>query len=243
MPTDRPGQANNPQILGINQFMVQNGITFGRTNTDNPLAADEFKTNRFSNELNLRYGLFEWLELNGTFIYDRFNQVQPGPSFAVDGISLLSLGVRARLFQSTNGRTVISLLGLVDTDFVSEVFSTNSYLLRARLLASHQVSDQLSLTLNFGFSQPDALNDFYDYVVNLSYQVSTRASVFIELYGQGLLNNRDFFSVDNTFYDGGLMYLINNSLSLDLSAGYAANFNGAVTEYFVSAGVSYRLGQ
>jgi len=244
LPTDRPGQANNPQTLGTKQFILQNGLVYNHTTFNDIFGSDELRINTFSNQFNVRYGLLPWLELNGNITYDRVTQNSENfdASFTVDGISLFSLGIRAKVVDLNGGKTTVSLLALVDTDIVTDVFSSNSAQLRMAVLFSQQITDKLGLTINAGYFQPDQEFDFYNYAVNLSYQVSPTVSAFVEVYGDGLLNNRDFFSVDNTFYDGGVLYLINNSLSVDLAVGYGSNFNGAQKDYMVAAGISKRFG-
>src|SRR5690606_17180254 len=70
------------------------------------------------------------------------------------------------------------------------------------------------------------------YVLNFGFPIYKNIGGFIENYGQ---YRGDIFE---TRFDGGFAWLVNNNVQFDLSAGYGMN---TVTDYFISAGISWRL--
>jgi hypothetical protein len=109
----------------------------------------------------------------------------------------------------TNGH-LISFLSQVNN------FQTNYHL---QLTGAHRGME--TTPLRKGIIQPISLM-----------QSHPNLGVFIENYGN--LQQSDF----DSFLDGGIAYLINNNLQLDLYSGFGKN--DEVKDFFVSAGISWR---
>ena len=70
-------------------------------------------------------------------------------------------------------------------------------------------------------------------VINLGFPIHKKLSGFLGNYGQV------YQSTFQTRFEGGFAFLVNNDFAIDLSSGFGKN--QGIMDYFVSAGVSYRI--
>ena len=119
------------------------------------------------------------------------------------------------------------LLRLQDVEYQRDKLGTNFV-----LVSANKLTEFLTLITNWRMLHAgNGAGAQFSYVVNLSYGVTDTFGVFAETYG-GL---NDFSS----FFDGGVFYLLNKDLQLDLSAGWQSQ--DGISDWFVDGGVSWRF--
>ena len=224
--TARPGQAIGPRALGEKVFQVQSGVTY------NAIDDNGYNLNATTLGTVFRYGLFERFDLNALVVWQNDDYSYPSGDAQISGISNTQVGVRYSITDNDGWLPSLGIQGrlllkLQDKEYQRMDMGTNFV-----LATGNTLTESLSLTTNWGMLHAGNDGDAqFSYVVNLSYGVSDKISVFAETYG-GL---NDFTS----YYDTGLSYLINNDLLLDFSTGWQGQ--DGVTNWFVDCGVSWRF--
>ena len=100
------------------------------------------------------------------------------------------------------------------------------------LATANKLSDKFSFATNWILLYPGGNNELRtQYVVNLSYSISDKLGIFGESYGN-LGNN------SSTNFDGGISYLLNKDIQVDLSGGIQET--KADSDYFIDFGFSWR---
>ena len=219
--SDRPGQSFTPHTVGTGVLQLQSGLNYrnvGAEETDNVI----------SNLTNIRYGLSEMFELNGTIGYG----IVGTPNEILNGINNLRLGGRAN-FSQQDGYTP----GFgVNVDFLfalgTEVYNDSYEDVNTTFILTQKVSDNLNATTNVSVYYDQESGDILTpFTLNGVYSLSERTSVYAEIYGYLQPN----FGIN---FDFGGTYLINNDLLLDFAVGIEDQ--EADNDFWLEAGISYR---
>lgn len=224
----RPGQGIGAFTVGKNVLQLQQGIDL------NSIKFQSIEDKRWINNNVIRFGITEHVELSAVVEEQmRFYQVN-NDKLISEGISALHAGFRVN-FSDQSG-IIPSTCFQMRLKFpgVSKAFG-NNYLAPDMIFVAHwDINSKNSLNTNFGLTyNGENAHPTGRYVLNYSYSIAKKWSVFIENYG--FLTNDDF----NTRFDTGFAFLINNNFQLDLFGGY--HKNDLTEEYFISTGVSWRL--
>lgn len=93
--SDRPGQSMSPHTVGKNVLQVQTGVNYSHLNST-PISS----YNGVANETNLRYGLIDILEINGTIGYRLDLYEHSGRSdYMNNGAEKLRIGLRLNILD------------------------------------------------------------------------------------------------------------------------------------------------
>ena len=226
--SDRPGQSNSPNTAGKMVLQLQTGLQVGGGNADND------KRNDFEFPAYIRFGITDKIELQTQWGIKNSSTELFNSEFKSNGLNMANFGVRFNIFEETEKAPALGFEFIYKTRMMSEDFKPDHPSTKFNIMASKGLSDLISITTNLGAdfngngAQPDGF-----YTLNLVLAVTEELSVFFENYGNF---NGDYF---DTFFDFGGAYLLNDDLQLDLYGGFG--YNDDTFDYFVSAGVSYRI--
>lgn len=207
--TDRPDQSDSPVILEKNKFQMETGILNDKEKTS-------FGTL-------LRYGLFDYAEIGIWSSYD----------FIKNKNGMTPFTVRSKVHISEEHGIFPQLALVTYLAFPNEVvFGINSLTPSILLAGSNTLSNNVSLSYNFGSIWEDSPYAEGKYTICLGWSLQNDLSIFGETFGEF---NKTEFSFAT---DVGLLYLINNNFQIDISGGF-----GIINsfEYFISCGFSYKL--
>lgn len=188
-----------------------------------------FKSTGLLSNTVVRCGLTEHFEISSLVEYKSEHDVY-GYSY---GFSAVDVGMRYNIYM---GEGLIPDIGFQIRWRIPKVggsYEVNHWAPRFLVVTGQKISDAITLITNLGVSWngengiPQA-----NYTANLSYVITDRVGIFIESFGSVFQANLD------TWVDGGLAFLINKDLQLDISTGFGNN--DAKRDYFVSTGVSWR---
>ncbi len=219
--SDRPGQSFSAHTVGSGVLQLQSGLNYKSLGADNA-------NSMIYNLTNIRYGLSEHFEFNGTIGYG----VQSTNVNTLNGINNLRLGARYN-FSEQNGYTP----GIgVNVDFLfalgTQVYNDPYEDVNTTLIISQKIADKLNMATNIS-AYYDQLNGdiLTPYTLNVSYSLSESNTIFAEIYGE----------LQPTFglnFDAGISHLINEDFLFDFAVGVEDNELG--TDFWAEAGVSYR---
>ncbi|MBV6645631.1 MAG: transporter [Cyclobacteriaceae bacterium] len=226
--SSRPGQAFVPSTAGLKVFQLQSGINYSE------FSQGSLSDGHTWNQANLaRFGISERFELRTTIAWNRDEFTESAnrtSTFA--GISQWTVGTRLNLLDSVNKQPSIGLQLDFGLDWVDPAYKENVINPTVTLLYAQPVFLGFLLTSNVWLSIGN--DSATGYVLNFSRSIfSEKWNAFIESYGK--LEDRTL----EVRWDGGLAYLINSDLQLDVSAGFGRN--SGLSDWFVDTGVSIRL--
>lgn len=222
----RPGQTIGPHSVDRGYLQVQTGAVLLKSEPNSSPDLDTQDINTV-----IRYGFSESLEFSTLMVYQRDQLSGAGDR---TGLSRFDLGFRLNFIPEPKG--LVPALGFQTRfrlDAVSSEFRSGDITPEMILVTQHVLTEQISWIHNFGLNYGrEDREHIYFWASNLSFSLSKKLGAFFEVYGNKA-NGRS-----NYFYNGGLYYLLNNDLQLDVLAG--SDLNSGVQEQFVSAGVSWR---
>lgn len=219
--SDRPGQSFTPHTVGSNVLQLQSGLNFRAVGNDQT-------DNIFSNLTNLRYGLSERFELNGTIGYG----INSTPKETLNGINNLRLGARYNFSEQKDYNPGFGVN--VDLLFAlgTEVYNDPKEDVNATFILTQKVSDKINAATNVGVYYDQKSGDILTpFTLNGSYSVSENTTVFAEIYGELQPN----FVVN---FDFGGTYLVSEDFLADFAIGIEDN--ASATDVWFEAGISYR---
>lgn len=222
--TGRPGQSFGPFTVGKRILQFQGGIGYISNKS-----GEVYKFDALYENLVLRYGIKENIEISGAFGYSSGKTEILGLENKISGVNQFDLGYRIHLFERPSGfaaswQTRARLYFARDEEFYWEdndfgfvsTISMGLPLGRSAVTANVGTSDQVPFL----------------YVVNYSFGISDSFSTFVELYGS-------YEHQFNNNIDAGFGYLVNEDLLLDLYAGI--DLQEGMDAFFIEGGFSYRL--
>lgn len=248
----RPGLSESPYSIGTNVYQLESGF-FYRTSNNNNLGAIP---KSYGGELFFRHGRFsEKLEINAYLAYQKDELLNAiGPNYNIKGISALTIGAKYLVYQQefTNKskeirswkrriafdkKRLIPSVGIyagVNTNFVGDDFKEAGMSYKAAILLQHDFTNRLVLLTNLYADKLTAADEFYAYIVTLTYTINQNWSFFAE--NQGTF--KDKFAPTYQF-GTGLAYLFSPDLQVDASA--RTNFFDNYSYVVASVGIAYRL--
>jgi len=99
---------------------------------------------------------------------------------------------------------------------------------------AQKISEKFGLVTNSRFIWNGSNQPSYEYVINLSYALGDKFSLFVEHFETVSKN-----SIDNPQFDAGFAFLLNNDIQLDMFGG--GDFFNQNPTWFISAGISTRI--
>lgn len=251
--TGRPGQSINPYTTGKGVLQFQQGYIYESAELEiDPsfltFPVEDIAGNASTFENVIRYGITENVEINAAINYNWFsNDFDFGSldtQITGDYLSVADIGARIHLADNKGLLPDIALqarLGMAQNgdegDFeIQNVQVTGAFF--------WQLTDKQGVTVNLIpiIAINDGASSQVNYTLAYGLSITDKLGVFIENYGSLYFDAlNDSF---DTYFDGGVSYLVNNNVQLDLLGGYAKNqVDSGVKEskYFISAGVSWRI--
>jgi len=229
--SDRPDFTESPETVAPGRFQLEAGYTFTRRGDDKQHALGE---------LLLRIGLLQHIELQlggNSYVW------LDSPDGDADGFEDLSLGVKIKLlegserFELTRPTVGVIIATTLPTgaDDLGEDEPQPEFILAMAWDLSERFSLGSNLNYTYASEDGDRFHQFSGSLV-LEYQLTERWGTYIEYFG--FVPESDD-GPNESFFDGGLTYLVNDNLQLDASAGVGV-FNGRSPDYFTGFGVSWR---
>ena len=158
-----------------------------------------------------------------------------GGETALAGFSPLYLGFKTRITGEQGWVPEIAFLGGVSLPFTErKEFRALHPAAIMRFAFSHTLSRKISLGYNLGAEWEPESGPGYFYTAALGIGLTEKVGVFAEVFG---LLATD--APNEHLADAGITWLVLPNLQLDLSGG--VGLNEAAGDYFISAGLSYRI--
>jgi hypothetical protein len=221
--TDRPDQTETPYSVGKYKVQFENGFSVNKID----------KYNNINNLVSLgRFGLSEKFELRMEASFDKWK----GNVNVNLGLQPLELGFKANLFDEKEWVPKTSIIAHVAMPkMASKNYTSNYYAPNFRFTMQHTLNHKTSLSYNLGGEWSTDDKSFTPlYTLASGYDFNDKWYGYIELFG--------FFSkgtVAEHSFDGGLAYLVNDNLQLDISAGIG--ITKTAPKNYMSIGFSFRL--
>ncbi len=239
--TDRPDQTESTDILQPGYVQIETGVMHERIPDDGIGFYLSEESSIYISTL-IRIGVFENLELRIAPEYGIINnrsRYELDPEWyeqKSEGFTPLVLGTKIKIVAERLHSPALSFLFNIDLPEIAGKDFKSSYTTpEVRLAIAKELSDRFGLGVNVGAEFNMALGETNGlYTVALGLGLLDNLSGFIEFYG--------FFrqySKNTHFLDGGLTYLIQKNIQLDLSAG--TGLTDFTQDYFISGGLSVRL--
>lgn len=231
---DRPGQATVPTIAVPGTVELAMGMQ---------LAGDQPTEGVKSQTLSVpfataRIGVLKTMELRLSGEFRQLNStIAPSlPDTTVSGLASFTVGTKIGIAAEDGALPELSLQMAMAIPAGHQMFRPASLAPSFALLAHSTLApDALNLYLNAGAAWDGASTEgFGTYAAALYYNITPAFSAFGELYGTMAPQLLPTYSLD-----GGVAYLVNNNLQVDLFGGVGLSNNAA--DYLVSAGFAWRV--
>lgn len=207
--TDRPDQSDGTYVLEKNYLQLENGITI----------ANKTVTNNFM----LRYGLTKSAEVRLLSDFGKFE--------GINGFTPIGISIKQRLIKNKGIAPAITLVGYLRYEKIaSKAFRTNSTNYNFLIAFQNDITDKLSVGYNVGTAT--GLKNI-SFTTSVGYALSTKFTGFIEYF-----SNFETKEMPSHNIDGGILYLINNRLQVDIAIGSSLIEKD---NYYLTTGISYRF--
>jgi len=228
--SDRPGIGIGASTVLKNRFQAEIGFEMARFE---PNERYTFHQNALPIAL-MRYGLSDKVELrlNQSFYFTDMPKLTG--DYSNNGFSNASIGSKFKLSENAdNGIQTAALLEIVVPTGSKDV-ALDKFLISLRYLHSWDFSKRGNLASNLGayWAEEQAIGLTYSFAVG--YAINDNWGFFIEPFGN-LYQFKDF----NISIDGGVTYLLNQKMQMDLSVGAGLNNDF----YFIGLGFSWLIGK
>lgn len=236
--SDRPGQGNSPMTVGKGIVQLQSGFGYDFFESRNwSFSRDNLKLDKV-----IRLGVFERFELSTHLAYSYSVTKGYDPWWSTyfrrvnHGLSGLSISGRYNLLVGDKWKPSLGIQGSVNLPWQHEYFELNYTFSTLTLMGSINPTKKLSILANLGATGIRENMDYASgfYVLNVSYQLLPKISLFAEVYGE-------IDPYAQRKLDGGVAYLINKNLQLDFFGGYHESIEDRRQWWFLNLGVSWRI--
>jgi hypothetical protein len=238
--TDRPDQTESAVVVPRGTLQTELGIGFARESSG-PGRVDVVEAPGTL----VRWGLLDRLELR--FAWAGHVDVRAdGPADAVEvsGPADPELGAKLSLLAAERGdASDLALLAHLSLPAGDDEIGSPGAVPSLRLNGAHELGEGVGLGWNAGIegvSSEDArgehLRTRFVYTAALGFDLAERWGAFVELFGD--LPASDPERAAHSL-DGGVTVLLTERLQLDFAAG--AGLNAEAPDWFVGAGVSFRV--
>lgn len=228
--TDRPDFTESTVTVQPGWLQFESGYAFTQRDEDKAHSGPE---------LLLRVGLIERLEIRLTLNYLAVDAVEVD----TQGLEDLTLGTKIKLAQGSEDfdLTAPSVAVIVETTLPTggDDFREDQPQPQIKFAFAWDLSDRFSLGSNLNYAYLSEEGDrFHQFSgsLTLGYKLTDRWGTYIEYFGF-VPASKD--GPGESFFNGGLTYLVNDNLQLDARAGVGAS-NGKSPDYFVGVGVAWR---
>ncbi|HCA42653.1 MAG TPA: hypothetical protein DEP28_05295 [Bacteroidetes bacterium] len=241
--TDRPDATESAFTIPVYKLQIEGGFEYSRNKETVEYLLNSTQERSDINiktpTLLLRYGLNDITELRAGIEYIT-NKVEYSKSPDINSNSgdfqNLTIGAKFKIGEAKGWIPESAVI--VEGGFPLLVSKTSKSIIPSIVFCfENELSDRLSLTYNLGAEgegEDGSANLLY--TISLGADISKNVGVFVENFGQ---RNIQLNNVPVSYIDGGLSFLAKNNLQFDVYGGTRINKN--TNEFFVGAGVSYRI--
>ena len=225
--TDRPDQSTTPTLVPPNYIQVEIGF-----NKENNKQGDYVLTHPTTL---LKYSGNNWLEWRletniQSFHQKEINAAEPNTLF-----DPLIIGTKISLWEDKGIRPKTALLLNLSLPFLGKKEFRPNHIDPSFLLAmQNDLSPNISLTYNAGATwDGNASATVYFYSISPGFDLGKDWSVYVENFASFTKGALPDFNVD-----GGIAYLVNDNVRLDVSGGLGLSSNSL--KNYVAVGIAYR---
>lgn len=231
MSTERPGFTNGTETVALGHIQLELGYAYEK---------DEYQKgypswlHRYLDTSQIRVPLDSRVEVRvGIPVYYSFH----GTYNSQVGWGDSSLSFKCRFLDGTTRRPSLAVIAGTSLPTGSDFFSANRVLPSVDLEAEYELSPLWQLQANASVTRVYPPN-FTQYAgaINLGYNISNSASVFIETYRITPLSP---YSSNSSYVDGGVTYRITPITQIDFNAGIGIA-PGVRGDHFLGAGIARR---
>jgi len=224
--TDRPDQTETVAIVPKGHFQMENG--FQHTQSD-----------RGASELMLptslsKFGISDRLELRliTNLIYNRV------ADSAAIGLEPIVLGVKVNIWKEKGLLPEFSLIAQAQLPKVaSKNLQTKHVAPEIQLLFENTISDNISIGYNMDAEWDGiSVNPEYEYTISPSYKFTDQLKGYLESFGYF-----PFRQHADHWIDGGLIFLINKNVQIDIAGAYELSSHQHFHQYYETLGFSFRI--
>ena len=237
---DRPDQTESSSVVPPGYVQVETGWTMTR-NQEEGIRAE---THEIPGTL-FRVGVVNRLELRLGWrggIWEKTRDAGQKTNSAGHGDA--EVGAKLYLGGGKGWVPETALLAGVSLPVGQEELSSRRVDPTFRLVLSHHLSDRVSFGYNLGAFWESQLKEngdrdtlpFFNYTAVMGVAITARAGAFVEVFGDTPLNAA---GGPKNYFDGGLTYLLRDTLQLDAAAGLGLSDDADV--WFVRLGITVRL--
>ncbi|MBL3656599.1 transporter [Fulvivirga sediminis] len=226
--TDRPNTTDAIQLLAPG--MLQAELGYSR------VKEGDFTSSDIPN-LNLKYGISNWLEMRVQTSYGRDKMDIEGLdtlSNEVDGLKPITIAPKIKVVEQNFLRPAITFAPVFTPGSIgAEGFKNDHFNYGFRLLLEHVFNDKYSWSHGFGANWDDSRETTWAYSTAFSASLAGNLGAFAEIYG--------YFAHDFPSYhvfDAGFTYGVTPDLQLDLAGGLP--LSDTAPDYTLTVGVSWR---
>ncbi len=237
METDRPDFTEGTLTVEPGHIQVEAGYTYV-TDSENGIDSDTHD----APEVLLRVGLTERTEFRFFWegYIDEEIDVDGIGSETKDGVSDVSIGFKHTMGLQDGLIPQYGILAELGVPTGSDDFTNDKVQPLVKLLWAYELNERLGIAGNFNFDFPVVDDERFLELSNslaMAYSLTEEVGAYIEYFGY----YPDDTEIDTTtthYVNGGLTYLLNPNLQLDVRAGFG--LNDAADDFFSGAGITFR---
>jgi Putative MetA-pathway of phenol degradation len=223
--TDRPDQTECPFIVPKGFLQAENGLVYEKTNPTSSVMVHPSILWKYGISGNFEFRLV-------TEIISEKTVNQP----ITIGLTPITIGFKTKIAEEKGLLPLVSFIGHLDVpNWASKEFQTSYFAPSFRFTMQHTLSEKLILAYNLGAEwDGETPQTTFIYTLTSGYSISEKLGVYLEFYGFAPREQ-----VPDHRFDGGLTYLINSNIMVDISGGFGISENAPIN--YLSLGFSYRF--
>lgn len=224
--TDRPSETQSTKLAPKGYLQVETGFAKQQQNDGNYSVIHP--------DVQIRYGLFKRLELRAELLSETDKLKTLGETH--DGLEPVELGVKAQLWKQKKWLPEASFYTQVGIpNWAGKEYQQEHLSPEVRLLFQNKITKWFTLAYNAGaeWSGGDEPAQWL-YTLSPQFSISDKWEAFLETFAYLQKGEMPLHHID-----GGLAFYPSRNIKLDLWGGKSISEGGP--DYFISAGVSFRL--
>lgn len=209
--TDRPDQTESSSTIPKGSLQIEAGFLTGS-------AKDDLISERqiLAPTVLFRYGITQGFELRALTQFESIKNKLSNETY--EGISDLEIGTKIQLFKKESSTTEVAFLTHVILPTASKQLTNDKFGSISKLSISHSVSESIGVGYNIGYDYFGYGNGNLTYSLAIGIMITDTFGLYLEPYGAFLDIEKHKAS-----FDGGLTYLLQDNLQLDVSYGTGLN--------------------
>lgn len=223
--TDRPDQTESSTIVEAGSLQIESGFLLAYAE-ESELSIRKIQ----SPTVLFRIGITKWIELRVLSQYESFKNLKNNSE--VRGISDLEIGAKVQLYKRENRKFEMAFLSHLRIPSGSNGLTINTFGTINKFAFSHTFDSRFGLAYNVGYNYFGYGIGIATYSIAISYQVSHKAAIYVEPYGDVIEFDSHFANID-----AGFTYLLKDNMQLDYSFGVGINY----TMNYMSIGFSWNI--